>query len=219
MDQAKTYDEWMAAALAHDDRSGAARWQRQDSSGQYDYRVIRRRLDELQRLSRSGDPHELLFFLNEGVHGNMGGIGSAGLYSKAKSGTKHLIRDYLRSMADAIHQVAETPEEEIPFLEKLEFFRRASLCFGRSALMLSGGGALGPFHLGVVKSLYEQGLLPEVLSGASAGSMVAAVVGTQDDATLSDLFKAENLTRVFQDFGEEGLQTLKSNQRISIDRL
>lgn len=219
MDQARTYEEWMAAALAHDDRSGAARWQRQDSSSQYDYRVIRRRLDELQRLSRSGDPHELLFFLNEGVHGNMGGIGAAGLYSKAKSGTKHLIRDYLQSMADAIHQVADTPEEEIPFLEKLEFFRRASLCFGRSALMLSGGGALGPFHLGVVKSLYDQNLLPEVLSGASAGSMVAAVVGTQDDATLSEFFRAENLTRVFQDFGEEGLQTLKSNERISIDRL
>lgn len=219
MDQARTYDEWLAAAVAHDERSGAARWQRQDSSSRYDYRVIRRRLDELKRLSGKGDPHELLFFLNEGIHGNMGGIGSASLYTKAKSGTKDLIREYLQSMAEAIHLVAQSSETDIPFTEKLEFFRRASLCFGRSALMLSGGGALGPFHLGVVKALHEQGLLPEVLSGASAGSMVAAVVGTQDDATLTDLFKAENLTNVFQDFGEEGLQTLKNNERISIDRL
>ena len=48
--------------------------------------------------------------------------------------------------------------------DMLEFFRRASHCFGRSALMLSGGGVLGFYHLGVVKTLLDQGLLPRVIS-------------------------------------------------------
>ncbi len=219
MESATTYAEWRAAAIAHDERSGAARWKKQEVSTGYDYRIIHRRLDELNRLAHLGDPHELLFFLNEGVHGNMGGIGSAALYRKAMFGTKDLITEYLQAMSAAIRQVANTDDEEIPFLEKLDFFRRASLCFGRSALMLSGGGALGPFHLGVVKALHEQSLLPEVLSGASAGSMVASVIGTQDDATLNELFDPANVASVFQDFGEEGLQTLKTNERLSIDRV
>ena len=50
--------------------------------------------------------------------------------------------------------------------------------------MLSGAGALGPFHLGVTKALLEQDLLPDVISGSSAGSFVAAVIGTHDEATL-----------------------------------
>lgn len=219
MERATSYDEWLAAAIARDERSGAGRWKEQDASSRYDYRIIRRRLDELQALRRDGDPHALLFCLNEGIHGNMGGIGSSAMYGKAKSGTKNLITEYLRTTAGAIRQVAATPDDVIPFLEKLEFFRRASLCFGRSALMLSGGGALGPFHVGVVKALHEQGLLPEVISGASAGSIVAAVVGTQSDETLTQLFDAKNLARAFQDFGDEGVETLKPNQRMSVDNV
>jgi len=45
--------------------------------------------------------------------------------------------------------------------KKWTFFYRANICFGRSALMLSGGGVLGFLHLGVVNVLLEQGLLAE----------------------------------------------------------
>jgi predicted acylesterase/phospholipase RssA len=78
--------------------------------------------------------------------------------------------------------MAAVDDDVIPLAEKLEFFRRASHCFGRTALMLSGAGALGPFHVGVIKALLEQDLLPNVISGSSAGSLVAAIVGTRDDA-------------------------------------
>ena len=65
--------------------------------------------------------------------------------------------------------------DDIGVQEKLDFFYRANVCFGRSALMLSGGGVLGFYHLGVVKTLLDQGLLPRVISGSSAGSLRAAV--------------------------------------------
>ncbi|RYH18195.1 hypothetical protein EON65_27530 [archaeon] len=42
---------------------------------------------------------------------------------------------------------------------------------------LSGGAYLGYYHLGVVKALFEEGLLPRVISGASAGSIMTAIVG------------------------------------------
>jgi hypothetical protein len=42
---------------------------------------------------------------------------------------------------------------------------------------LSGGAFLGYYHGGVLKALFEGGYLPRVISGASAGSILASVVG------------------------------------------
>jgi NTE family protein len=216
MDNAGSYEEWKAAALAHDDRSGAAGWRRSDESRRYDYRVIRRRIEELRKLRASADPHRLLYYLNEGIHGNMGGMGSARMYRKAKFGTKDLVTAYIMEQAGALEQVAAAADDVIPLAEKLEFFRRASHCFGRTALMLSGAGALGPFHVGVLKALVEQNLLPNVISGSSAGALVAAIVGTRDDAALHEVFQPRSIVGVFHEAAEAEADLIKGNRRLSI---
>jgi NTE family protein len=58
--------------------------------------------------------------------------------------------------------------------------------------MLSGGATLGLFHVGVVRALYREGVLPTVLSGSSAGSIVAATVGTRRAEDLEDLLDPQN---------------------------
>lgn len=45
----------------------------------------------------------------------------------------------------------------------------------RIGLALSGGGARGIAHIGVLKALEEAGIEPDVLSGTSAGSIVGAL--------------------------------------------
>ena len=40
---------------------------------------------------------------------------------------------------------------------------------------------MGVYHMGVIKAMYDQGLLPRIISGASAGSLVAALVCTLTD--------------------------------------
>jgi len=189
MSEATSYAEWSAAAKADDERTGAARWKRDDKSRRYDYRVLRRRMEEILEVKARNDPHELLFYLNEGIHGNTAGMGSSSLYRKAKFGTKDLITNYIEELAGALELAADAPESVVSIEEKLEFFRRASLCFGRCALMLSGAGSLGPFHLGVIKALHDEGLLPNIISGASAGSVVAAIVGTSTDDELAQLLE------------------------------
>lgn len=62
-------------------------------------------------------------------------------------------------------------QDELPAEEKLAFFRETRHTFGRTALLLSGGGGLGTFHIGVVKALFEARLLPRVLAGSSVGSI------------------------------------------------
>jgi len=82
---------------------------------------------------------------------------------------------------------------ELPYAQKLMFFRHTGQSFGRSALMLSGGANMGMFHFGVVKALREQNLLPRVISGSSAGSVVAAFLGTHKDNELDTLIRGEGM--------------------------
>lgn len=193
MEAAKSYVQWQDSALEHDELSGAKRWRQIDQSSQYDYAQIRLRLDRLRSLRARHDHQALLFTLNEGIHGNMGGMGRSSLYRKANFGTKGLIEQYIEEVDDALRYLAELPADKLDVQDKLDFFYRANICFGRSALMLSGGGVLGFYHLGVVKTLLDQGLLPRVISGSSAGSLVAGVVGTHTEKQLEHFYEPSNV--------------------------
>ncbi|MEZ5501205.1 MAG: DUF3336 domain-containing protein [Halioglobus sp.] len=183
---AANYDEWCEAAQAHDRLSGAEEWKRRDRTRLYDYAQIRLRLDELRRNREQQEDHALLFTLNEGIHGNMGGMGKAALYRPARFGTKYLIEDYVAEIVSALEHLAKLDEDVISREAKLDFFHRARHSYGRSALMLSGGGSWGNFHIGVVRALLENDVLPNVISGSSAGSLVTAVLGTHTDAQLAE---------------------------------
>ena len=213
---ATSYAEWKRAAMADDERSGAARWRAEERSSRYDFQVIRRRFDELRSLNDGGDAHALLFYLNEGIHGNTGGIGQPKLYNRAKFGTKDLVTQYIGEVAEAIERVGRADVADIPFVDKLDFFRRASLCFGRSALMFSGGGALGPFHLGVAKALLEQELLPSVISGASAGSLVAALLGTHRKEELQGLVEGRGVLTAFGEMSESTAADSRGSRRLAV---
>lgn len=196
--EAGDHTSWASAALALDEISGRAKWKERDETNLYDYATLRARVDQLRELRARGDTRGLVFAIEEGVHGNLGGMGKAVLHSKARFGTKRLITDYVDAVADALLHIESLPDSEMPHVAKLDLFRRASHCYGRSALMFSAGGTLMYFHFGVAKCLLEQGLLPRVLSGSSAGALMVAILGTHADAELAGFFTARNLR-----FGEE----------------
>jgi len=193
LNRVESYAEWLEVAREHDEVSGMQRWREVDQTALYDYNSIRRRLDRLRSLRARHDDVGLLFTLNEGIHGNMGGMGSSKLQHEARSGTKKLIEDYVDEIVHALNHLAELDTDQVSSREKQEFFYRANHCYGRSALMLSGGGVLGFYHLGVVKALLEEGLLPRVISGSSAGSMVAGVLGTHTDAELEKFYDPKHV--------------------------
>ncbi|MGB5625906.1 MAG: DUF3336 domain-containing protein [Woeseiaceae bacterium] len=195
MKAASTYAEWKAAAIAHDKSSGVLRWQNADESKHFDYASIRRRLKRLRRLKAKKDYAGVLFALNEGIHGNIDGMGSSALYGKAKFSTKKLIVDYVNEVVSALDLLASAKARAIPLGERLDFFRRARHCYGCSSLMMSGAGSLLFFHIGVVKALWLEGVLPEVLSGSSGGAVVGSLVGTHTDKFLENIFEPENLVQ------------------------
>jgi predicted acylesterase/phospholipase RssA len=186
MRRANNFANWKKAALKHDALSGFEAWKHKEKSNSYDYVNIRTRINALKEFRLQKDDTGLLFALNEGIHGNQGGMGKSILYKLAKFGTKHLIVEYVDEIVGALKHISTIPESnEITREDKLDFFERASHCFGRSALMLSGAGSLGHFHRGVIKTLFEHKLIPTVISGSSAGSVSAALLGTYSDEELT----------------------------------
>jgi NTE family protein len=195
MAAATTYAEWKTAAIAHDKESGVSGWQNSDESKHFDYESIRRRLKRLRRLKAKNDYAGVLFALNEGIHGNIDGMGNSALYGKAKFSTKKLIVEYVDEVASALDLLASSKARGIPLDDRLDFFRRARHCYGASSLMMSGAGSLLFFHIGVVKALWLEGVLPDILSGSSGGAVVGALVSTRSDKEIEKVFEPENLVQ------------------------
>ena len=79
--------------------------------------------------------------------------------------------------------------------ETLRLVSETHRSLGRTALCLSGGGALAMYHFGVIKTLLEQGLLPQVISGTSGGSIVAAFVSMFPEEVLLKTIRADLSSR------------------------
>lgn len=184
-----TYADWRAVAAQLDATRGLDGWRISDASAFYDYRVLRKRiLDTIQMIQR-GDVFNLIFRLRGGLARDQFGITHAALFSKAMAGTKSIIENYHETVSSALNFIVDSPiaEEEIPPDAKLAFFNETRHSYGRTAFLLSGGAYLGFYHFGVARALWKEGLLPRVISGASAGSLTAALLGTRTNEELDKI--------------------------------
>lgn len=75
---------------------------------------------------------------------------------------------------------------------------RDDLGFKRPALVLSGGGAMGAYAVGVLQTLEAAGVRPAILTGVSVGA-ITAVAWTADD------FRTGPLTRVWSKLTASGI--------------
>ncbi|KAK4241191.1 acyl transferase/acyl hydrolase/lysophospholipase [Achaetomium macrosporum] len=193
MQNATTLKEWEAAAAELDRLEGNNEWKLDDSSGEYDYRAeqIRAKLRDLDTARINCDISTMMYLIRTGLSRDVGGMGNLDLYRHSYVGTKKLIEQYVDSAIKTIQSVVEksTYQTEMDLRELLEGMACARQSFGRSALLLSGGATFGMAHIGVLKTLYEQKLLPRIISGASAGSIVCSVLCTRKDDEIPALIK------------------------------
>ncbi|MDP2229156.1 MAG: DUF3336 domain-containing protein [Moraxellaceae bacterium] len=188
LDHAQSYTEWEQLGRELDALTGLDLWKIDNASPDYNYPLIQERLGSLRSLMVSGRVLPLMRSLREGLHHDLGNMGNPVLYGYARVGTKKLIEDYVEQVCLALNRVCDEPAESLSYHDKLKFFDETAKSFGQPALMLSGGATLGLFHIGVCKALHEQGLLPKVISGSSAGAIMAAMVGTHTDAELEAMY-------------------------------
>ena len=125
------------------------------------------------------------------------------MYRHSHTGTKRLVEEYIAASLETIDRLLSTPKtpqspSDTQILESLVQTRQA---YGQTALLLSGGATMGMSHVGVVKALWEARLMPRIISGASAGSIVASVICSKTDDEIPDILRAfSDGTLVFEFF-------------------
>ncbi|KAK4162383.1 putative lipase [Cladorrhinum sp. PSN259] len=194
MHNATSMAEWEAAAKELDALEGNDEWKLDDASGDYAPDLIKAKLKELDTARTNCDISEMMYLIRTALSRDLGGMGNIDLYRHSYIGTKRLIERYVDSAVQTINDLVEKSAYSLPSgLESkdlLEGMLYARQSFGRSALLLSGGATFGMSHIGVLKALYEQKLLPRIISGASAGSIVCSVLCTRKDEEIPAVVEA-----------------------------
>ncbi|GIL45032.1 hypothetical protein Vafri_1986 [Volvox africanus] len=188
---ASSYDQWREVAqqlYALDEaHMPAGDVSTRRSARLYDRNLLLEKTNHLRCIQRTGNVKEIMLALRTDLIRNIANIAKSQLHEHFVTVPEDIGR-YLAEMKEQLLKLVEWPEDELQAEDKLAFFRETRHTFGRTALLLSGGGGLGTFHIGVVKALFEQRLLPRVLAGSSVGSIVCGIIATRTDAELRDLF-------------------------------
>ncbi|KAF3922581.1 hypothetical protein AA313_de0201597 [Arthrobotrys entomopaga] len=181
---AKTQAEWIEAATLLDELDGNNRWKSEPESSEYDANQVKARLDQLEEARISGDIGRMLFLIRTTLTRHLGGMGNVELYRHSYIGTKYLIESYIETALatlDALINAPPSMDSQLSPKKILESLVATRQSFGRTALLLSGGATFGMTHIGVLKGLWEADLLPRIISGASAGAIVASVLCVRTD--------------------------------------
>ncbi|KAH6645247.1 acyl transferase/acyl hydrolase/lysophospholipase [Truncatella angustata] len=185
LQHAETWRQWDKAAHELDVLEGNEEWKKDSSAGDYSPALIEDRLKALDQARINCDTKTMMHLVRTALARDLGGMGNIDLYRHSHCGTKKLIERYVDSALQTINALVEQSSQPLPqglepkdLLDGMLYARQS---FGRSALLLSGGGTFGMTHIGVLKALFEVNLLPRIISGASAGSIVCSVVCSRTD--------------------------------------
>jgi TAG lipase/steryl ester hydrolase/phospholipase A2/LPA acyltransferase len=191
MRQAETHAQWESAAIQLDSLDGNDVWKENSADGDYNSELLEERLEQLNEARTSGDVSAMMYLIRTALSRDLGGMDNVDLYRHSYVGTKKLIERYVESTIATIEAVVTQAhyKSSVEHRDLLEGMLYARQSFGRSALLLSGGGTFGMAHIGVLKSLFEAKLMPRIISGASAGSIVCAVTCTKTDEELPEVLK------------------------------
>ena len=187
---AKAHGQWVKAAKELDALDGCHEWKAEDESDLYDHEDLRCKLENLESARDNEDLARMLRVIRMELGRDVAGIGNPKLYDHSRIGTKQLIERYVATAVDTIEsamRLAARNREGSVAGDVRQNIVETRRSYGRTGLLLSGGGTMGMMHIGVVKAMFEAGVLPKVISGASAGSIVAAVVCTRTDAEIPTL--------------------------------
>lgn len=189
---ATTFAEFQAIGAQLDHVCGHDIWKRRFECPLYDYDLVRDVLDELYVARRNNDYKRCLYLLRASLRRNLGGMGSEKLYHISYTGTKDLIEHYIDEVVYQLHTLSTTDIPGLSQADKTQMLVHMRHSYGRSALLLSGGGGLGIYHVGIVQALYEANLLPRIISGSSAGALVGAAFCVSTPEEIEEFFRTKS---------------------------
>ena len=199
---ATNYRQWRAVCLKLDALLGNDAWKRDPVSDLYDHRVVAHNLAQLQRARLAKDYKLLLYLVRTTWVRNVGNMGNVNLFRHLFVGTKALIEDYIAECESALAYLCHDASVELDDRYLLGMLIQTRKNIGRTALVLLGGSTFGIFHIGVLATLLESNMLPRIVSGLLAGSIMASILcACNNEETVALLETIAE--RKFEIFGEE----------------
>lgn len=175
--EATTYEEWLTIANRIDKFLGKNDWRKGIVSKKFDFKLIYHRLHLLRDARKKNDLVRIVSIFSSGLIRNFGGISDKNLFNNSYLGTKIIIHDYISEVLNCLDFINVYKSQSYDYSElKLRFFHNAKQTFGNTALVLQGGSIFGMYHLGVIKTLYANKLLPKIISGSYFGSIFACLI-------------------------------------------
>ena len=199
LERTETYEAWRTIANKLDAfpaevGEGGSAWKLDDKSDAYDKVLVKVYLNTMKTARERGDITSLGLCLRTVLHRNFAGIDRLLHLRSARVGTKVLVQAFNDEIVAAIEYMSTTDDEETA-REMLKVLRESYRSLGRTALCLSGGGALAMYHFGVLLTLLRQGLCPQVISGTSGGSIVAAFLACHSPKDIVTSIRSDVSTR------------------------
>lgn len=210
---AHSYDEWHSAVQSLERYAysrlimrlnirlnGTDKWKLEDETTEYDYELVRHRLVQMQTAREMNNPEAVAFLLRTSLTRNFAGTANPRLFMKSQLGTKKLIEDFHEEIVTQLRMLSEGVDSlrgHVEIKNKLDYFRNLRKVLGNTALLLSGGGALGVYHIGVLQAIVDGGMLPRIIAGSSSGAIIAAMLCTRHDDEHPGLMRLEGINYNF----------------------
>ena len=206
---ATNYTEWYEISLELDELMNHNSWKLNPQSHLYDYDLIFNNLNEMRSARLAKDYKLLLYYIRTKWIRNLGNMGNINLYRHSLVGTKKLIEEYIDECQLSLDYLIHDPDVNLDDRYLLGMLIQTRKNIGRTALVLSGGSTFGIFHIGVLATLFEANLLPRIISGSSAGSIVASILCCHSNEDTFELLRTIT-ERDFNIFSDDESPNYKS---------
>lgn len=173
---ATSYNKWRQVSLKLDELLDNDSFKLNPESDIYDYDLIYNNMMEMRSARESKDYKLLLYLIRTKWIRNVGNICHVDLYRHSFVGTKRLIEEYIEECNACLVYLVNDTGVNLNDKYLLGMLIQTRKNIGRTAIVLSGGSTFGMFQIGVLVSLLELNLLPRIVSGSSAGSIVASIL-------------------------------------------
>lgn len=186
-----TYRDWYTISLRLDELLGNNAWKSDPQSDIYDYNLIYKHLNAMKQARMNNNYKLLLYYIRTTWVRNLGNMGDSNLYRHSYVGTKKLIEEYIQECQVSLGYLVEEHHDQFDFDDRylLGMLIQTRKNIGRTALVLSGGSTFGIFHIGVLATLFEANLLPRIISGSSAGSIMASIICSHTNEETIELLQ------------------------------
>ena len=179
------WQEWYEGAKLVDEAATFGYWREEMKDEALELRTF-----VLNTVRKEGSFLDMAIAANKLISRTLNSLGNVHIYDHALVHSPKVIRDYVGEICLLAHTIAtmdvseyERDDIDLIFTNILRVRHR----IGNTALFLSGGSSLGMCHMGVVKALWEQGVLPRIITGASAGSIVCSILCSSTDDEIPGL--------------------------------